>query len=279
MSAATACWKQSTQQSWKKCEHSFLFPWMPPTWYEKTSQELLSCRNRRSRTEKHLQLLFYSSGGTESVRGGVFPYKNIRPLTKSIPASLQKVLTVISWPKSSGSAGVSWSSVFLWVFFFFFWSQSSLINRAVSDLDFHNNTPPAFHINWTFKLKIKLEIRKRKIKMGTITNAIFYFIFCYFIVHAGNLWPSHFFSFERYSAFTLKHKRHTYRRCRCCLWWLLSYFFHISSLAHKIEFKVPVAYSWLQPPPAVASLSSRKTSVCIRINVRKKGSRKTFLSW
>lgn len=55
--------------------------------------------------------------------------------------------------------------------------------------------------------------------------------------------------------------------------------FHISSLAHKIEFKVPVAYSWLQPPPAVASLSSRKTSVCIRINVRKKGSRKTFLSW
>lgn len=80
----------------------------------------------------------------------------------------------------------------------------------------------------------------------------------------------HVFSFERYSAFTLKHKRHTYRRCRCCLWWLLSYFFHISSLAHKIEFKVPVAYSWLQPPPAVASLSSRKTSVCIRINVRKK---------
>lgn len=120
MSAATACWKQSTQQSWKKCEHSFLFPWMPPTWYEKTSQELLSCRNRRSRTEKHLQLLFYSSGGTESVRGGVFPYKNIRPLTKSVPASLQKVLTVISWPKSSGSAGVSWSSVFFWVFFFFF---------------------------------------------------------------------------------------------------------------------------------------------------------------
>lgn len=117
MSAATACWKQSTQQSWKKSEHSFLFPWMPPTWYEKTSQELLSCRNRR-RTEKHLQLLFYSSGGTESVRGGVFPYKNIRPLTKSVPASLQKVLTVISWPKSSGSAGVSWSSVFFWVFFF-----------------------------------------------------------------------------------------------------------------------------------------------------------------
>lgn len=160
MSAATACWKQSTQQSWKKSEHSFLFPWMPPTWYEKTSQELLSCRNRR-RTEKHLQLLFYSSGGTESVRGGVFPYKNIRPLTKSVPASLQKVLTVISWPKSSGSAGVSWSSVFFWVFFL---SQSSLINRPVSDLDFHNNTPPAFHINWTFKLKIKLEIRKRKLK-------------------------------------------------------------------------------------------------------------------
>lgn len=45
------------------------------------------------------------------------PYKHIRPLTKSVPASLQKVLTMISWPKSSGSAGDSWSSVFSEVFF------------------------------------------------------------------------------------------------------------------------------------------------------------------
>lgn len=68
------------------------------------------------------------------------PIKTSEPLRKSLLMSLQKVLTMISWPKSSGSAGVSWSSVFFFSVFFF-WSQTSLINRPVSDLDFHNKYP------------------------------------------------------------------------------------------------------------------------------------------
>lgn len=111
---------------WPKREsqlQSFLFfptPRLRPTWFEKTSRGLLSCRVRRGRSQEHLQLSLSSvrvAPQEELTRaaGEIFLRETFELLgeKKEQEAPCNKFSGMISWLKSSGLVGVARSRV--WV--------------------------------------------------------------------------------------------------------------------------------------------------------------------